>query len=48
MLLSLTRNTGMQRIIIHFLENTEQNYPGNFAKVQPINIDIHISRLKQH
>lgn len=33
-LLSLICNTGMQRIIIHFLENTEQNYPGNFAKVE--------------
>lgn len=33
-LLSLMYNTGMQKIIIHFLENTEQHYPGNFAKVE--------------
>lgn len=24
----------MQSIIIHFLENAEQNYPWNFAKVE--------------
>lgn len=33
MLSNLICNTGRQSVIIHFLENTEQNYPWDFAKV---------------